>query len=380
MKYPYQASPRPTLGVEEEYQICDPSTGNLVPRVNELMAHADEDTVRFLAYDLIQGLIEAVTDVAETVDEAVADLAAKRRLVLSYAEAEGCTLGITGTHPYADPRQTEFVDTESYRWVRDQLRYIAGRNLSFGLHVHVGVDDAERAVYVANRIRRWIGPLIAVAANSPFLDGVDTGWDSARSVAFGSFPRSGVPPHLRSWEHYEQVMAGLQAAGSIESPRHVWWNIRAHPTFGTVEIRAFDVQMSLRRTAAITALCQALVVEYGNRHRAGEPAPPQDHAFLDDGRFKGMRFGLDATVVDAETHETMSMHEMAALMVADAGEASAGLGTESHLALVSEIIEAGNGATYQRALADELAGDLVAVQRRLLDDARTLIRVPDVTL
>lgn len=380
MKYPYNASPRPTLGVEEEYQICDPMTGNLVPRVNELMAHADEETARFLAYDLIQGLIEAVTDVAETVDEAVADLAAKRRRVLSYAEAEGCTLGITGTHPYADPRQTEFVDTESYRWVRDQLRYIAGRNLSFGLHVHVGVDDAERAIYIANRLRRWIGPLIAVAANSPFLDGVDTGWDSARSVAFGSFPRSGVPPHLRSWAHYEQVMSGLQAAGSIEKPRQVWWNIRAHPTFGTVEIRACDVQMSLRRTAAITALCQALVVEYGNRHRAGEPAPEQDLAFLDDGRFKGMRFGLDATVIDAETHDILSMREMAELMVAVAGEASASLGTESHLQLVTEMIDAENGATYQRQLAAELGGDLVAVQRRLLEEARALVVTPDVDL
>ncbi len=380
MKYRYNSSPRPTVGVEEEYQICDPTSGDLVPRVNELMAHADEHTARFLAYDLIQGLIEAVTDVAETVDEAAADLAGKRQRVLAYAEAEGCTLGITGAHPYADPRKTEFVDTESYRWVRNQLRYVAGRNLSFGLHVHVGVDDAERAIYVANRLRRWIGPLIAIAANSPFLDGVDTGWDSARSVAFGSFPRSGVPPHLRSWAHYEQIMSGLQAAESIEKPRHVWWNVRPHPTFGTVEVRACDVQMSLRRTAAIAALCQALVVEYGNRHRAGEPEPDQDQEFLDDGRFKGMRFGLDATVIDAETHEIMSMREMAQIMVADAGEASASLGTESHLKLLSEIIDAGNGATYQRALAKELGGDLVALQRRLLDEARALVIEPDVVL
>ena len=380
MKYRYNASPRPTVGIEEEYQICDPVTGNLMPRVNELMAHADEGTARFLAYDLIQGLIEAVTDVAETVDEAVADLAAKRQRVLAYAETEGCTLGITGAHPYADPRRTEFVDTESYRWVRNQLHYVAGRNLSFGLHVHVGVDNGERAIYVANRLRRWIGPLIAIAANSPFLDGVDTGWDSARSVAFGSFPRSGVPPHLRNWAHYEQIMRGLQTAKSIAKPRHIWWAVRAHPTFGTVEVRACDVQMSLRRTAAIAALCQALVVEYSNRHRAGEAEPAQDQEFLDDGRFKGMRFGLDATVIDAETHDVIPMREMAFRMIADAGEASATLGTESHLRLLSEIIKTGNGATYQRAMADEFGGDLVAVQCRLLEDARALVVDPDVTL
>ena len=194
MKYRYNASPRPTIGVEEEYQICDPSTGDLVPRVNELMAHADEDTARFLAHDLIQGLIEAVTDIAETVDEATADLAAKRQRMLSYAEAEGCTLGITGAHPYADPRKTEFVATEAYRWVRNQLRYVAGRNLSFGLHVHVGVDDAERAIYVANRLRRWIGPLIAIAANSPFLDGVDTGWGFRALGCLRQLPALGRSP------------------------------------------------------------------------------------------------------------------------------------------------------------------------------------------
>lgn len=376
MRYPFDASPRPTLGIEEEYQICDPATGDLVPRVNELMARADESLRPHLAYDLIQGLIEATTGISESVDEGIADLAGKRRLVQSYAEAEGCTLGITGAHPYADPHETVFVDNESYRWVRSQLRYVARRNLTFGMHVHVGVDDAERAIYIANRMRRWIGPLIAVAANSPFLDGVDTGWDSSRSFAFGTFPRSGVPPLLAGWDHYEQVMSGLTAATSIEKPRHIWWNVRVHPMFGTVEIRSFDVQMSLARTAAIVALCQALVVTYGNRHREGEPAPEQERTFIEDGRFKGMRFGLDGTVVDSESGEAMPIRTQAYEMIDVAEEAAADLGTGKHLARLREIIESGNGASYQRRVMEELGGDLRAVQLRLLAEARNRIGDP----
>lgn len=377
MSYPFNASPRPTLGIEEEYQICDPASGDLAPRVNDLMARADADLTPFLSYDLIQGLIETNTGIADSVDDGIADLAGKRRRIQALAEEIGCTLGITGTHPWADPRQTVFVDNESYRWVRNQLHYVARRNITFGLHVHVGVDDAERAIYVCNRLRRWIGPLIALAANSPFLDGVDTGWDSARSVSFGTFPRSGVPPRLRDWGHYEQVMAALTRARSIEKPRHVWWNVRAHPTYGTVEVRACDVQISRRRTATVVALCQALVVEYAERHRHGEPEPDLDRTYLEDGRFKGMRFGLDCDVVDAESGHLVSMRDQVRAMVELAGEAAARLGTERHLRVVDEILESGNGASYQRRLAEMLGGDLRAVQLRLLEEARASIAEPD---
>lgn len=377
MQYPYNASPRPTIGIEEEFQICDVRSGDLVPKVNELMAHADEATARFLAYDLIQGLIESTTDVGETVDDAIADLARKRRSVQGYAEAEGCTLGITGTHPWADPRQTVFVENESYRWVRDQLRYVASRNLSFGLHVHVGVDDADRAISVANRTRRWLGLFIGVAANSPFLDGVDTGWDSARSFVFGTFPRSGVPPHLRDWSHYEAVMGGLAGAASIAKPRHIWWNVRCHPTFGTVELRACDVQMSLRRTAALAATFQALVQTYARQHRDGVPEAALETEFIEDMRFKGMRFGLDAAVVDPELGDHVTMRDFGMRLLDLVAREAAELGTEKHLQVFREMIEQGNGACYQRRLLEQSDGDLAAVHRRLLGEARDLILQPD---
>ena len=206
MSYTFPRNFRPTLGIEEEFQICDPRTGALVSRVNQIMERAEPTLREHLAYDLIQGLIEVHTGVADSVEEGIADLLAKRREVQGLAEAEGCTLGMTGTHPFADPKAIDLVDTEAYRWVADQLRYVARRNLTFGLHVHVGVDDADRAVYVANRMREWVGLLIALSANSPFLDGLDSGWNSSRCVAFGAFPRAGLPPRLRDWAEYEETI------------------------------------------------------------------------------------------------------------------------------------------------------------------------------
>ena len=253
----FEPSPLPTIGIEEEFQLCDLESGDLVPKADEIMASAGPELRKHLSYDLLLTLIEANTKISESVEEGIEDLVDKRRQVQALAELSACTLGMTGTHPYADPHQQRFVSTPDYQWVREQLGYVAQRNITFGLHVHIGVDDAERAVYVANRMRLWIGPLIALAANSPYLDGVDTGWDAARVYAFGAFPRAGIPPKLRSYDEFAAQMDALIAASAITKPRQIWWNVRVHPEYGTVEFRACDVQISVPRTAAIVALVQA---------------------------------------------------------------------------------------------------------------------------
>jgi len=381
MPIAFVPSPRPTLGVEEEYQLCDPETGDLVPKADYIMEHADADLRERLSYDLILALVEANTEISETVDIAIENLLDKRRRVQELAEAAGCTLGLTGTHPFADPKTTEFVDTPDYEWVHDQLGYVAQRNITFGLHVHVGVDDADRAVYVANRMRQWIGPLIALAANSPFLDGVDTGWNAARVYAFGAFPRAGIPPRLQSYEAFAAEIAALIAAGAITKPRQIWWNVRVHPRYGTVEFRACDVQVSLARTAALVGVIQALIVAYSDAHRAGEPEPYMPGTYIEDLRWKGMRFGLDADVVDAETAEIMSMPDYVRKMIEVARPAAQQLGTTRYLDDVAAILSSGNEATAQRALRDEVGGDLTQVQLRLLEMAReTGIRNPETAL
>lgn len=370
MPFPFNASSRPTLGIEEEFQICDPATGDLVPVADRVMGQAGAELAKYLSYDLLLGLIEVNTDVAEDVEEAMAMVLHGRRRVQALVEELGCTLGMTGTHPFAVASEQRTVDTEAYRWVYDQLRYVAQRNLTFGMHVHVGVDDADRAIYVANRMRQWIGPLIALSANSPFLDGVDTGWESARCYAFGAFPRAAMPPRFLDWSDFEGQIERFVAAESITRPRQIWWNVRAHPTYGTVEMRCCDMQASLRRTASLVALVQALVVTYAEAHRRGEPEPELPHADLEDGRFKGMRFGLEGRLVDPARGEAMSMRDYVRRMLEVAAAAAAELGTTAYLRVAEEVLEQGSGSTWQRQLASELGGDLRAVQLRLLERAR----------
>ena len=365
----FEPSPLPTIGIEEEFQLCDLESGDLIPKADEIMALAGPELRKHLSYDLLLTLIEANTKISESVEEGIEDLVDKRRQVQALAELSACTLGMTGTHPYADPHQQRFVSTPDYQWVREQLGYVAQRNITFGLHVHIGVDDAERAVYVANRMRLWIGPLIALAANSPYLDGVDTGWDAARVYAFGAFPRAGIPPKLRSYDEFAAQMDALIAASAITKPRQIWWNVRVHPEYGTVEFRACDVQISVPRTAAIVALVQALVVAYGDAHRAGKPEPYLPGAYLEDLRWKGMRFGLSADVIDAETSEVVSMPTLVERMVEVAWPAAAKLGTTGYLDIVSEILQLGNGAAAQRAALAEEGGDLRKLQHRLLREA-----------
>jgi len=366
----YHPSPRPTLGIEEEYQLCDPGTGDLVPVVERVIEAADGSLTPHLGYDLLSTLVEVNTGVNETVEAAMEDLLGKRRAVQRLAEATGCTLGLTGTHPFADPKDQGFVDTPDYQWVADQLGYVAQRNLTFGLHVHVGVDDGDRALYVTNRLRQWIGPLIALAANSPFLDGVDTGWNAARIYAFGAFPRAGIPPRIGSWDEFSDQVERLIEAGAITKPRQIWWNVRAHPEYGTVEVRVFDMQASLPRTATMVALSQALVVTYAEAHRRGEPELELPGAYLEDLRWKGMRFGLDADVVDPLTGEVLSMPDYVRRMVEQVRPAAGQLGLDGYLDQVSVILEEGNGATRQRALHASFGGDLRATQLRLLEEAR----------
>ena len=371
MPFEFVPSSAPTLGIEEEYQICDPKTGDLVPKVDALFELVDSEELRSrLSYDLLLTLIQANTAIADTVEHGMELLLEKRRQVQALAEGAGCTLGLSGTHPYADPMAQSFVDTPDYQWVHDQLGYVAQRNITFGLHVHVGVDDGDRAVYIANRMRQWIGPLIALAANSPFLDGVDTGWDAARVYAFGAFPRAGIPPRLDDFAQLSAQIDKLIEAGAITKPRQIWWNVRVHPQYGTVEVRMCDVQISIPRTAAIVAAIQALVVAYAEAHRAGEPEPYLPGAYLEDLRWKGMRFGLDADVIDPVTERVMSMRDYVGTMLDVSRSAAAGLGTTHYLDVIPRILAEGNAASAQRALLSECDDDLQQLQLRLLAQAR----------
>ena len=271
------------LGVEEEYQLCNPETGDLTPAVDKILRAAQPELAERLGYELLHTVIEANTRKSADLGEAMAGVRALRCDLLEIAASLGVAIGIGGVHPFARWQDQDFVDTEGYQWVGRQLQYLARRNLSFGLHVHIEVEDPEARVYVANQLRRWCAPLLALSANAPFFEGGDTGFRTIRMHVFGSFPRTGFAPRFDSWAHYMRVIDALIASGGITAPRQVWWNVRPHVAYPTVEFRMLDMQIGLDRTRALVGLAQALGAELLSRWEAREPEWELEPAFLADG-------------------------------------------------------------------------------------------------
>jgi carboxylate-amine ligase len=294
--------------------------------------------------------------------------------VLEVGDSLGVAIGIGGVHPFARWQDQDFVDTPAYQWVGHQLQYLARRNLSFGLHVHVQIEDPEARVYVANQLRRWCAPLLALSADSPFFEGADTGFQSIRVHVFGSFPRTGFAPRFENWSHHTRVIEALIGSGAITAPRQVWWNVRPHVTYPTVELRMLDMQIGLERTRALVALSQALAAELLSRWEAREPEWELEPAFLADGWFKAQRFGWNEPIAHPITGETITIRDEIEEMLRLARPWAASLGTSEAVDGTRRILAEGSEADWQRRQWEESGRDLRALQRRIFarvrDEAR----------
>jgi carboxylate-amine ligase len=364
-------APRVSLGVEEEYQLCDPETGDLTPAVDRLLAAAPAGWNEHLGYELLYTVLEGNTPKADDVDEAMAGVRTLRCVVLDLAAAHEVAIGVGGVHPFARWQDQDFVDTPGYQWVGHQLQYLARRNLSFGLHVHVGVEDQEARVYVSNQLRRWAAPLLALSANAPFFEGADTGFQTIRMHVFGSFPRTGYAPHLRDWTHYMEVIDRLTRSGAITAPRQVWWNVRPHVTYPTVELRMLDMQIDLERTRTFVALAQALTAALVADYEEGSPEWQLEPAYLADGWFKAQRFPWDARIAHPITGDTVRLLDEIRAMREAARPWAEALGTvEYAIDGLDTILSEGPETDWQRKTWHARGEDLGALQRTIFARVR----------
>lgn len=363
------------IGVEEEYQLCDPESGDLAPAVDVLLRAAGPELRERLGYELLHTILEGNIEKSADVAAAMARVRALRCDVLEIAAPLGVAIGIGGVHPFARWQDQDFVDTEPYQWVGRQLQYLARRNLSFGLHVHVEVEDPEARVYVANQLRRWCAPLLALSANAPFFEGADTGFRTIRMHVFGSFPRTGFAPRFEDWSHHTRVIEALIASGAITVPRQVWWNVRPHVTYPTVELRMLDMQIGLDRTRTLVALGQALAAELLSRWEAREPEWELEPAYLSDGWFKAQRFGWEEPIAHPITGETIQLRDEIEEMLRLARPWAAALGTTAEaIDGTRRILAEGPESDWQRREWQECGRDFAALQRRIFarvrDEAR----------
>jgi carboxylate-amine ligase len=302
----FAAAPELTVGVEEEFSILDPESLELVPRFEELrdLALADPVLRDSVAGELISSEIEIISGVGEDLADALALQRERRRRLFALAGAHGATLGATGTHPWADYREQPIIDTEHYRRVEEGLRYVAWRNNTFSLHVHVGVRDIDRAVRACDRLRPVLPLLLAISANSPYLDGRDSGLHSARTQSFTkSFPRCGVPDAFGGWPAYREYIEFLVRTHSIVEFTQVWWSVRPHFSFGTVEVRICDVQATAQESDALAGLMVACIAQALRDVDEGVPFDDPAPRMVEENMWRAIRFGLDGRLIDVEAAE-----------------------------------------------------------------------------
>src|SRR3954452_3733407 len=273
----FESSTDGTVGIEEEFALLDPGTHDLVPRFELLRDAAGPDPVlaESIAGELISSEIEIRSGRGEDAEDARARQADRRRRLFMLAASHGVALGSTGTHPLSDYREQHIIDTDHYHRVEDGLKYVAWRNNTFSLHVHVGVQGADRAVKVCDRLRPVLPLLLAISANSPFLDGRDSGLHSARTQTFTkSFPRCGVPDPFGGWAEYREYIEFLLRTRSIVEFTQVWWSVRPHFSFGTVEVRICDAQATAQESEALASLMVACIAQA--MRDLDEGAPSED--------------------------------------------------------------------------------------------------------
>jgi carboxylate-amine ligase len=339
-----------TVGLEEELALLDPRTLDLVPRFEALRDAAADDPVLAgsISGELISSEIEIRSGRAESLGEAIERQRAARRALFALADRHGVALGSTGTHPWADYREQRIIDTEHYRRVRDALQYVAYRNTTFSVHVHVGVRGADRAVRVCDRLRPVLPLLLAVSANSPYVDGRDAGLHSARSQIFTkSFPRCGVPDAFGGWAAFRAYLELLLRTRSIVEYTQVWWSVRPHLSFGTVEVRVCDAQGTAAESEALAALMVACVAQAARDVDERRPFADPPRRLVEENMWRAIRFGLDGRMIDLERGEEYPAAAVVERLARWTEPVRAELGLD-----VALPAEGGNGAQRQRRLLD----------------------------
>jgi len=379
MTIQFTRNDRPTIGVEVELHLVDRETGELVAAAIEILADMGEGHPGGehpkAKHELFQSTVEIITGVCNTPAEARLDLQTTLDELTETARRRGLAPMSSGTHPFGLAREQLVSPDPRYHDLIEAMQWPARRLLICGMHVHVGVPTGDQAIPVINELTRHLPLFLALSASSPYFEGEDSGLSSARSKVFESLPTAGLPPQISDWVDFEHFMSTLLDSQCITSIREVWWDIRPHPEFGTIELRMCDATPTLREAVALAALAQALVVQCNRQWEAGEqPAPPREWTVREN-RWLAGRYGVDAELIVedlvAETVERRPIGDLVRELVEELMPIAVDLGSECELSDVLGILDAGSGAERQRRLVSEggtLADVVQHLVRELADD------------
>jgi carboxylate-amine ligase len=369
-----------TLGIEEEFQIVDPQTRELRAHIQEILAEGRIFLKQHVKSEMHQSVVELGTEVCMDAAGARQQVIQLRSELANLAARDGLKIASAGTHPFSHWMDQLITDDERYAVILRDMQQIARANLIFGLHVHVGIPDREEAIDVMNQVRYFLPHIYALSVNSPFWLGQDTGLKAYRQMIFERFPRTGIPDAFESLSEYEDYLKLLVSTNCIDNAKKIWWDVRLHPFFDTLEFRICDAQSRVDDTIALAALMQAIVVKLHKLRQQNVTFRMYPRRLIDENRWRAARYGLDGKLIDfgrkCEMDERELLHEMLEFIAPEADE----LGTRREMAHIERIMREGTGADRQLAVW-ERTHDIKAVVDHIVAETYEGLRVePAVTV
>lgn len=372
MDIAFTSSERASLGVEWELQLVDKQTRELTSGATDILteigaSHPDSEHPK-AKHELLESTVEIITGICTTVDEATADLAATLGEVTDAAASRGMGVICAGTHPFTDWKTQQISDHPRYHALVENMQWLARRLQIFGVHVHVGVRARDKVIPIVNALTSYIPHLLALSASSPYWIGTDTGLASARSKVFEGLPTAGLPYQLGGWDQFESYMETLITTHTIESIREVWWDIRPHPGFGTVELRIFDGLPTLAEVGMVAALGQCLVQQFDSQLDRGYTLPSPKGWVVRENKWRAARYGLDAHIIVDATGHTTPARQAVRELVDELSPVAERLGCLKELHQVNRTLEVGASYERQRRAANDHGNDLTKVVDLLLSE------------
>ena len=342
----FKSSSDPTIGVEIELQFIDVNTLDLKNLAPKVLSDIDKKFSNRIKYELFESMIEINTDICSNVAEVERDITQSLNHLEEILKSYKATLNCMSLHPFAKGKNQNISNNSRYQSIMQDLQIIGRRFITQGLHVHIGVDDCEKVIRINNALRIYLPLLLALSTSSPFFEGDDTGLYSYRTKIFESLPLAGMPDYLNNWNHFEQLTTQLEKAGVIKSVKDLWWEVRPHPGFGTVEIRVCDIPVRLNEIFALVSVIQALVITIQNENNY-----PDTHIqILELNKWQAVRYGLEGVFVDPITLQKVTMRKAIDNLCKLIEPTMISLGLTKYVNIIENILKKGTGATTQRKL------------------------------
>ncbi|MBV9760140.1 MAG: carboxylate-amine ligase [Acidobacteriaceae bacterium] len=353
--------PSLTIGIEEEYQTIDPETRDLRSHIDsEIISKGKMLLKEAVKAEMHQSVVEVGTGICRDIKEAARELKCLRSEIVGLAKQNGLRLAAAATHPFADWRKQDIYPDERYQIIVQDLKMVARANLIFGLHVHIGVEDRQDQIHLMNAARYFLPHILALSTNSPFWLGMDTGLKSYRCKVFDKFPRTNIPDYFPSWGEYESFVNLLVKTNCIDNAKKIWWDIRPHPNFPTLEFRICDVPMRADETIAITALIQATIAKLYKLHAANQGFRLYRRALIMENKWRAARYGIDGKIIDFGKQQEVPVRDLIYEYLHFVDDVVDELGSRQEINYIHRILEQGTGADRQLRIYQE-TGDLTKV-------------------